>query len=103
MDQRQTNWQVIQLTQASLTAQGMDARRRTDGRGRRTHGNPRHGYVMFVRPSALWRIEAGSVLLIRQIEVNCGLERNDDAPSSLAGMDLPKMGFHPGARAILVV
>ena len=82
MDQRQTNWQVIQLTQASLTAQGMDARRRTDGRGRRTHGNPRHGYVMFVRPSALWRIEAGSVLLIRQIEVNCGLKRCDALSSS---------------------
>ena len=56
MDQRQTNWQVIQLTRASLTMERSGGRMPpSDGR---THGiNPGHGYVMFlplspsVRPS----------------------------------------------------
>ena len=76
MDQRQTNWQVIQLTQASLTEDGMP----DDGRGR-TDGQP-EARVCHARPFVGIMAERGTVLLIRQIEVNCGL-RGNEALSSL--------------------
>ena len=73
MDQRQTNWQVIQLTRASLTED--DARRRTSegeaGRQQASNQDPRHGYVR--HPPARQPHERGTVLLIRQIEADCGL------------------------------
>ena len=94
MDQRQTNWQVIQLTRASLTERSGGRMPPGDGRdGGRTHGiNPGHGYVMFlppslrpsVSPSVRRHYGGGLVLLITQIEVNCGLDRNYAPPPCLA-------------------
>ena len=68
-------------TDSSITHDG--AERRKDGG--RTHGiNPGHGYVMLLPPSLRLSVRrhygGGSVLLITQIGVNCGLGRNDAAP-----------------------
>ena len=82
MDQRQTNWQVIQLTRASLTMERSGGGRMAGERMASTRGTGMSCSSLrpSFPPSVFRHYGGGSVLLITQIVVNCGLDRNVAAP-----------------------